>query len=365
MRIAIAIKGLGVAGGVAEIVFVEIASGLAARGHAVSAISYDWPEQVSFYPLAPAVDWVRLGVGRTYKPARLLESASRIGALRRTVQQLTLDIVMGFMHSMFIPLGLALVGLRVPMIASEHIGLTHFSRRPLQRGLMRLSPLLVRRITVVTDQIRAEFPPSLRKRMVVIPNPVSQPATPLADTIGSELPRKMLLSVGLFGEQRDFPPLIRAFASIAGAVPDWYLRIVGDGDLRPHLEELVAQSQLTDRVVLPGATKNIGAQYAAAQLFVLPSSYESLGLVLIEALAHGLPAVGFADCLGVNLLIRPGWNGVLVSGPDRVVALGEALLSLMVDGRRAALIPAEPKIPPEFGCVQALDQWEDLLACCT
>ena len=85
--------------------------------------------------------------------------------------------------------------------------------------------------------------------------------------------------------------------------------------------------------MLPGATADVGSEYAAAQIFVLISLYESYRFALVEALAHGLPAVGFADCLGVNRLIRPGWNGVLVSGSNRVQNLAQVLDRLMADAQ--------------------------------
>lgn len=362
MKIAMAIKGLERSAGGAERVFSDIAGGLAARGHAITAISYDRPDSEPFFPLDPRVEWIRLGIGRTEKPAGLAETVARIFAVRRVVQGLNPEIVVGFMHSTFVPLGVALLGTGIPMVASEHNAFGNYRRHPIQRALLRLTPSLARRITVVSVQAMAEFPPSLRKTMVVIPNPIRPIAPSRADVVATNRPHKTLLSVGRLNEEKDFFTLISAFSKIAPRFPDWDLRIVGEGQLRDQIEKRILDLGLDGRICLPGLIKDIDREYESAQLFVLPSRHESLGLVVAEALAHGLPAVGFADCPGVNTLIRPGRNGVLVSGADRVAALGEALARLMARGElRKALVPAAAEFPAEFGSEGVLDRWEELL----
>jgi glycosyltransferase involved in cell wall biosynthesis len=174
-----------------------------------------------------------------------------------------------------------------------------------------------------------------------------------------------LLSVGRLAEQKDYATLIDAFALAAHRQSEWDLRIVGEGELRSTLEERINRLGMTGRVFLPGATKDICAEYEAAQLFVLPSLYESQGLALVEALSHGLPAVGFAACPGVNQLIRPGINGVLASGSDRVRSLAEVLEPLMADVQaRERLVTPEAELPEEFGPESILDRWEQVLRQC-
>ncbi|MYD93809.1 MAG: glycosyltransferase family 4 protein [Chloroflexi bacterium] len=362
MKCVFAIKSLAAAGGGAERVFVDIVNGLSAREHEVTVLSYDGPAAKSFYPLASEDCWVRLGIGRTDRPATSLETAQRMLALRHTIAGLKPDVAVGFMHSMFIPLGLALIGSRIPMIASEHIVPIHYKDRLLERLLLRLTPWLARRVTVVSEQAMAAYPPAMRAVMVVIPNPVRVMSDSHADVLGVGRPRKVLLSVGRLTEQKDHATLVDSFSLIADRLPEWDLRIVGEGECRAELQSRIAAAGLQERVSLPGATADIWQEYANAQLYVMPSLYESQGLALVEALQSGLPAVGFADCPGVNELIHAGLNGVLLSGEDRVQALAGALEGLMSDGQaRADLVqsrvPAQEKNVPE----QVLDRWEELL----
>jgi glycosyltransferase involved in cell wall biosynthesis len=266
------------------------------------------------------------------------------------------------MHSAYIPLGLALLGSGIPVVASEHIAYDHYRTRPLQAALLRLTPLLVRAVTVISPAIRNGFPPMLRRRMAVIPNPVGMQGRRAADLSGEAGPMKTLLSVGRLEEQKDHRTLIDAFARIASGFPDWRLRIVGEGGLRSNLEAQVERLGMADRISLPGATSDIEEEYAAAQLFAMPSSYESFGLATAEALSHGLPVVGFADCPGTNELIQDGVNGLLVQGPDRAAALAEGLADLMSSSaRRKELGVAGTASMSDFAPERVADRWEKLL----
>lgn len=358
-----AIKGLARPGGGAERVLVDVANGLAKRGYDIAVMSYDQPNQRSFYHLDPGVEWIRLGIGHTDRPATTPETTARILALRRAVSSMHPEVVIGFLHSMFIPMGLALLGTRIPLIASEHSAPAHYDTRPLQRALMRLTPCLTRRMTVVSDQVLAQYPPKLRNNIVVIPNPVELAVSALADVTGPAGGRKTLLTVGRLAAQKDHVTLIAAFASIAGKFPDWDLRIIGEGELRSSLEAQIRVHGLEERISLPGATETVYSEYQKAQLFVLPSLYESLGLVLIEALAHGLPVVGFADCPGTNKIIGSGRNGILIAGHDRVANLSRGLETLMADEvLRMKLAQPLLTIPDEYRIEHVINRWEEILS---
>ncbi len=349
-------------GGGAERVLTDVASGLVARGYEVAVLSFDLPGGDSYYPLNEKIQRIELGIGSTSSPATALGTLKRIVAMRSRIRKYSPDVAVGFMHSMFIPLGLALLGTSIPMIGSEHIVWHHYRSRPLQRLLMHLAPFLTKRITCVSEQALVSYPPRLRQKMVVVANPVSVQGQGRADVAGSRRPRKILLTVGRLAAQKDHATLIEAFAAIADRLPDWDLRIVGEGELRPTLESMIAGFGLTERVLFPGATKDIVAEYLSAQLFVLPSSYESFGLTAAEALAHGLPAVCFDDCPGVNNLIRPGVNGDFADGKgNRAASLAETLHALMKDDALRVGLAEESKWTPDKNHLQhILDSWEKL-----
>lgn len=361
MKLLFVIKAMALPGGGAERVLALVTGALARRGHDVVLASFDRPGEAPFYALDPAVRHLRLGIGDTARGTGPGEALRRARALRRLAREQRPDAAIGFMHSSFIPLGLAVLGAGIPVIGSEHISYDHYRSRPLQAALLRLAPRLLSALTVLSPAVRDGFPPPLRRLMTVVPNPVEVAVGRPADVVGGDL--KTLLAVGRLEAQKDHAVLIDAFARLAGRFRDWRLRIVGEGVLRPKLEAQVHRLGLDGRIDLPGVVRDVEAEYAAAQLFAMPSAYESFGLTTAEALAHGLPVAGFADCPGTNELVADGITGLLAEGPDRAAALADALARLMASPElRARLGAAGPAAIAPFAPERVADIWEGLLA---
>jgi glycosyltransferase involved in cell wall biosynthesis len=363
MKLLICTKTMNCAGGGAERVLAEVASGLATRGHDVTILSFDQPRGSSFYPLQKSIRRIDLALGSTTRPSGLLDSIARMRALRSKILRLAPDVAIGFMHSMFVPLSLSMLGTNVPLIASEHTVYDHYRHRPLQKTLLRLSSRLAVRITCTSQQALLSYPRRIQRKMVVVRNPVRVDTASRADALGSERARKILLSVGRLEIEKDHAVLIDAFSRIAERVPDWDLRIVGEGALREQLEAQISALGLANRVQLPGSTSEISKEYLSAQLFVVPSRYESFGLATAEALAYGLCVVGFADCPGTNQLVHGGKNGILADGSrGRAASLAAVLHSLMTNDRlRARLSGKSHDILDDFSLEHVLDCWERLI----
>jgi glycosyltransferase involved in cell wall biosynthesis len=363
MKLLFCIKSMNCAGGGAERVLAEVASGLAERGHEVAVLSFDRPVGRSFYPMHHSIQRIEIGLGPTTEPSGLLDTLTRIIVMRAKILDFLPDVVIGFMHSSFIPLSLSMLGKKIKLIASEHIVYEHYKNLPLQRCLLLLTAHLIPVFTCTSEQALLTYPYSVRRKMVVISNPVSIGVNARANTVGCGLSRKTLLSVGRLEDQKDHSVLIRAFSKIAEELPDWDLRIVGGGSLRAQLAAQAKALRLENRIQLPGPTTDISKEYLTAQIFVVSSRYESFGLATAEALAHGLPVVGFADCPGTNELVRCGRNGLLASGGlDRAESMANALRVLMTDDQlRISLSSCSKDTLETFQLGPVVDRWEQLM----
>lgn len=331
MKILFAIKSLNHVKGGAEKVLADISKNFADKSHRVSIVSFDRPGGHSVYPISSKVKRISLGIGNIERQASFSEFIKRIIAIRQTAKRIKPDIVIAFMHSTFIPTAFALIGTGVPVIASEHIVPSHYKNRKWEFILLILSRYFVSKITVLSSTIIRKYPSLLRKKMVPIPNPVYK--APLqANVKGENLKKYTLLNVGRLTDQKDQKTLIDAFALLAQKRHDWNLRIIGDGELKTSLYQRIEKHGLTDRVKLVGTTDKIEQEYLNAQIFVLSSKYESFGLATAEAMTFGIPAIGFADCMGTNELIEDGSTGFLVDGNDRVQSLADAMDVLMDSG---------------------------------
>lgn len=359
MRILFCIKTLSAAKGGAERVLTDIVNGLSARGHEVHVLTFDPPHAPPFYPLSDGVIKHFIGLGDVGARTSLKELWARVRSLRRILQTLRPDVAVGFMHSMFVPLSFAALGTVVPVIASEHIVPQHYNNKRLEFALLIAAGLLARRVTVLSDSVRAAYPKILRSRMVVMPNPVHIPPE-LPERPASQ--RRVILNVGRLDPQKDQITLIAAFALLAADYPDWDLHIIGEGVLRPELERAIAQENLEARIILRGSVSDIASAYSGADIFAMPSLYESFGLATAEAMAHGLPVVGFADCMGTNELVANAKTGLLVTGETRATALRGGLITLMDNAYlRAQMGAAAREFIQKFSLSTILDGWEIVL----
>lgn len=153
---------------------------------------------------------------------------------------------------------------------------------------------------------------------------------PLTFDVGevSPLTAKRVIAVGRYVYQKGFDLLLQAWAKIEKQFPDWQLAIYGMGDRSPY--ENIAQQLGIDmnRCHLNGSTQDIRKEYLDSSLFVFSSRFEGFGMVLIEAMACGLPVVSFDCPCGPKDIVSHDEDGLLVPSGD-IDKLANAMSQLM------------------------------------
>jgi len=138
-----------------------------------------------------------------------------------------------------------------------------------------------------------------------------------------------ILSVGNLIPIKGHESLLRAFAGIHAEFPGVFWEIIGDGPEQPHLRTLAASLGVADKVRFLGrrSRQQVADAMRGCTVFALPSRYEGLGCVYLEAMAAGKPVLA---CMGQGIeeIIRPGINGCVVS-PGDVPALSGTLATLL------------------------------------
>ncbi|MFP4029188.1 MAG: glycosyltransferase [Candidatus Brocadiia bacterium] len=152
--------------------------------------------------------------------------------------------------------------------------------------------------------------------------------------LGADRFDPLIGSVGRLSPEKGFQDLIEAMGQVMRREPDAGLLLVGEGPLRSELEQKAKTEGLQDRVVFAGHREDIPELLSGMDVFVLPSHYEALGLVLIEAMAAGIPVVA-TRVGGVPGVLRDGKEGLLVPSHDPK-AMSETILSVAVDEKLAA-----------------------------
>ena len=145
---------------------------------------------------------------------------------------------------------------------------------------------------------------------------------------------RIILAVGRLHHQKGHDLLIAAAAPIIQQHPDVHLVIVGDGPERSALQSLIDGRQLASRMHLVGRQPDVAPWLKTAALFALPSRWEGMPNVVLEAMAAGLPIVAF-DVEGVRELITPDVTGCIVA-PHSVGDLTQAIGSLLANAALAS-----------------------------
>lgn len=147
--------------------------------------------------------------------------------------------------------------------------------------------------------------------------------TPLENSWFAENQPPVILTVGRLLPPKDFSTLIQAFAQLRKKRP-LRLLILGEGDLRPKLESLIAKLGIDKDVSLPGYTSNPYSYMAKSAVFVLSSNFEGLPTVMIEALACNCQVVATNCPYGPKEILADGEFGRLIPVGD-VSALAKAM----------------------------------------
>lgn len=165
---------------------------------------------------------------------------------------------------------------------------------------------------LVSKDLKKYYAKKLRKykcQCVYIPNMLDNIPKRLAP-----LESKNIISVGRLSTEKGYIDLLKIFKQLAKRHKDWHLDIIGDGPERDKLEEYIKTRQLEDKVTLHGFRSKdyIDKMLHQASLYVMTSLTESFGIVLLEAMSHGIPCVAFSSAEGAREIISSGKNGYLI-----------------------------------------------------
>lgn len=193
--------------------------------------------------------------------------------------------------------------------------------------------------------------------LCVIPNA----ALRMSDTY-AEGDKKRVIAVGRLDYQKGFDRLIEAWRIVQQnkAYADWHLDIFGQGEWKEMLQARINSYGLQDSMKLNAPTKQIGKEYTESSMLVMSSNYEGFPMVMIEAMACGLPAISFDFKCGPKDIIRHGENGLLVENGN-IQGLAEAMMTLMEDEelRRRMSVEAR-KVTETYSEEVVMKQWIDL-----
>ncbi len=374
--------------GGAEKVLCNMANEFVKRGHEICIVCCDPNDGMPFFYLDNRVKFINLNASGKYCKGSLKLRAEReilrfLGKLdkdklyvktrydNKKVKENLKNIIQEFLPEIIItydPRSLMcleyLIKPNVPVIAMLHIPAENLFNISISQTLLEsFKNVSCIQVLVKRDlQKVEEFCP--RVRTVYIPNVVY--------TIEKNefvVKRKLkIVNVGrIDGNVKRQLNLIKAFNKIYKDFPsDWCIEIIGgtktesQENYKNKIIEYIKEHNLEERVILLGEIKNVSEKLQEADIFAFPSAFEGMPLALTEAMAAGLPAIGYKSCPSVNELIVDGVNGFLCE--DGIDDFAEKLKILMQDAvLRKKMGQNARESMKQFAPEKIWDEWEDLI----
>ena len=249
---------------------------------------------------------------------------------------------------------------RRPLVVTLHNVMTRKfeSVLPVLANMLRDADWVTAVSQAVADDV-LEYEPSVASRMSVIVNGIAPPV-PAASAVPDGPPR--LLCMGRLDHQKGFDLAIAALAQLRRRHRDVRLVVAGDGPERDRLIALACTLGVDDGVDFLGEVgrERVGALLGACTAVVMPSRFEGLPLVALEAAWAGRPIVA-AESPGLTDAVVPGETAVMVP-PEDADALAEVIDALLVDLRRAGELGRRARAVAEsrYSLDRCVDEYERL-----
>lgn len=326
MKIVFVIPNMS--GGGTERVVALLANEYCNRGIETAILLFAGQDTV--YPLDERIEIVSVG-----KPSggRFLPRIERLRRMRQYYKknkhcQIWAFSVMGAVFSV-----VAALGQQHFFLVSERNDPNRYDHKKIRNLAYRFADVVVCQTKYAIDA----FPGGIRRKSVVIPNPVDVEGLRPYEGVRE----KKIVAVGRLEPQKNHKLLLRAFAQFFKTHPEYTVELYGKGELEIELKSLAQTLGIEKNVRFHGFSGEVKKEINNAAMYVLSSDYEGISNSMLEALALGIPVIS-TDCPigGSGMHIENGINGLLVPVGE-IQPMADAMSRIADDREFSARISRE------------------------
>jgi glycosyltransferase involved in cell wall biosynthesis len=318
--------------GGAERAILNVAKRLVDEAYDITIITFSATKH--FYTIPEGVSLIELELGRSAPTIlhTVYNTLLRIQKLRKTILNLQPDVVLSLLPINDVLTSLALFATGIPHVISTRVYPSKYSE---QKAVTLLKKILYPRATKIVsvssgvDSYYNWLHSSKRTVINNIPTDLSQLESSRPDNLLIQ-GRQYIISMGRFVPEKNFELLVDAFSKVAEEFTNWDLIIIGDGALKPVLEQKAKSLDLSNRIHFPGRLANPFGVMKNADLFVFSSNFEGVPNVLLEAMSCQLPIIT-TDYFGEPRDIVENEVTGLIVPRDDAEALAVSMQRVMAD----------------------------------
>lgn len=193
------------------------------------------------------------------------------------------------------------------------------------------------------------------KKSIIIPNPLW-----IKTKTFSDLKAKKIIAVARHSYEKGIDRLLQIWKVVSQKHPDWLLEIYGKEDEDLGLQNVAKKLKIEKNTAFVAPVKNIQQKYTEASILVMTSRNEALPMVLIEAMACGLPCIAYDCPIGPKAIIKNKINGFLIEDGNKDSFVEK--LSLLIEDENLRIKMAQEAIKSieKYDLETIMNQWKTL-----